>query len=273
MYRGCDRKTGALLAALFICAVTRCGVAAGDELPKLTLRGAHITEADAVFERKWFVFFGLVNAYPKLESEKLVDKYFNPAMRLLAPGFDDVRTISDLRDDHLIWPPTIGVGRTLTKRWAILMQGGYSAGKVRTKAVDASWLLFPLATDFEIYRSALYVGIGLDYFPFGMPIQKDYAGWGERLRAARPALGVRVTLTHASFKAKIKVGFRPLGNLVNLELRDSWTLPSINTNVGLDIPLSKRNTISLNAGVNFFFDEKEDFEGTAFTITWKHFLK
>ena len=63
--------------------------------------------------RKWFLHFGAANAYPKMESEKLVD-YYDGMMKALAPGYDDVKTIGDLRDQHLLWPPQIGFGVVLS---------------------------------------------------------------------------------------------------------------------------------------------------------------
>lgn len=222
---------------------------------------------------RWFLLFAGVNAHPKLESEKLLDDLFDPAMRLLAPTFDDVRTIGDLRDDFILWPPHVGVGRILSDRWAVFVQAGYTAGKVRTKDNDTSILLLPLHTDVEIKRGALYAGVGADYFPFGMVELRKYDGVMERLRAARPALGARLTWTRATYRAKVKVGFGPFPNLINLELSDKWLLPSVNTNLGLDVPLNKRSALTFNAGYNFFFDQESDFEGPAFTVGWKRFFR
>lgn len=239
-----------------------------------SLRGADSSPPNAFdgFDRRWFMLYATVNTYPELQREQLISKYFNPAMRFFAPTFENVRTISDLRDEHLLWVPHIGIGRALSPHWAFFVQGGYSGGKVRTNAINPSLLLFPLSTDLEIRRDALYAGVALDYFPFGMPVLREYDGVWSRLIAARPSFGARLTVTRASFRAKVKVGFRPFGNLVSLRLEDAWVLPSVNTNVGLDVPISKRGALSFNAGVNFFFEEEQDFEGTAFTIAWKHFL-
>ena len=103
---------------------------------------------------KWFVKFAAVNAYPKMESEKPIETLFNPAMRLLAPRFDDVRTVSKFRDKGRLWPPHAGFGRVLSERWVLSFQGGYVIGKVRTKANDASRFRLPLHTDLEIKRGA-----------------------------------------------------------------------------------------------------------------------
>jgi hypothetical protein len=130
----------------------------------------------------------------------------------------------------------------------------------------------PLHTDFEIHRSALFAGVGLDYFPWGMAEQRDYDGLGDRLSNIRPFLGTRLTWTHATFRAKAKLGLVPLPNFVNLELGDSWTLPSATIVGGFDLPLSQDTTLTVNAGYNHFWDQEFDFEGYAFTIQWRRYF-
>ncbi|MFO7975041.1 MAG: hypothetical protein R6V12_10455 [Candidatus Hydrogenedentota bacterium] len=221
---------------------------------------------------KWFFLFALVNTYPKLDSEKPIDRFFNPAMRFLAPSFDDVYTISDLRDDHLIWPPHIGIGRVLSRRWSLFFQCGYASGKVRTKATDPSILLFPLHTDFEIQRGAAYAGVGLDFFPLGQVEQKKYTTWRERFLGTKPVIGFRYTGTYALYDAKVKVGFVPFGNILSLKLDDAWWVSSVNANIGLDMPITRRTHLTCNAGYNFFFNRAYDFEGSAYTLGIKRYF-
>src|SRR5690606_27643044 len=123
-----------------------------------------------------------------------------------------------------------------------------------------SILLLPLHTDFEIQRSALFAGVGLDYFPWGMPEQRAYTGIRSRVAGARPFLGTRLTWTYATYDAKVKLGFRPLPNLISLELSDAWTLPSLSVVGGIDLPLSRKASFTVNAGYNFFWDQEYDFE-------------
>ena len=222
--------------------------------------------------RDWYFFVAAVNVYPGLESEELINKTLEPVLRTLSPGHEGVYTVSDLRDDHGLWPPHIGVGRNLNEKWSMFLEAGYTAGKVRTKNDRRSILLLPLHTDFEIHRSAKFVGVGLDYFPWGMAEQRTYDGLGDRLSNIRPFLGTRLTWTHATFRAKAKLGLAPLPNFLNLELGDSWTLPSATIVGGLDLPLSQDTTLTVNAGYNHFWDQEFDFEGYAFTIQWRRYI-
>jgi hypothetical protein len=224
-------------------------------------------------ERRWFLMFAMVNSYPLLESEDFVYDLFNPAMRFLAPGFDNVDTVGTLRDDHILWVPYLGIGRKMSKRWTLFFQGGYAAGKVRTKADDISLLLLPLHTDFEIQRGSLYFGPGVDFFPWGLPEQRDYDGVMDRLRNTRLCVGTRVMWTYATYRAKVKAGLKPFPNILNLELDDSWFIPSVNINVGADIPLNKQSSFFVNAGYNYFDTQDFDFEGPSYTVGLKWFFR
>ncbi len=222
---------------------------------------------------RWFTLPALINVYPKLESETLIRKYFNPAMRLLAPGFEDVRTISSLCDEHLLWVPDAAFGYVVSPRWALYLHFGYSGGKVRTKADNTSLLLLPLHTDFEIYRSSSYIGLCADLFPWGMPERRPYASLRERLSNIRPSIGFRLTENYAGYKVKAKAGLTNFTKFLNLDLKEYWWVTTYNMNIGVDIPVNECNALVLNAGYNISFSRGYDFDGMAFTVGWKHYFR
>jgi len=273
------RQIFRVIAVLALANTCFWSIAAGDDaLPPsqipLTEDNLVQSDPDKAENSPWFFLLGFTNAHPKIQSEQLIDRYFNSTMSFLSPTYDDVLTVGDLRDSGLLWVPYIGVGRVMSPRWAVFAQVGYAAGKVRTKADDPSILVLPLHTDFEIKRGALYGGIGADYFPFGMPELKEYDGIMDRLRGSKLNIGPRLTWTNATYKAKVKVGFKPFDNLVDYTESDEWMLPSASANIGVDVPITKRSQLSFNASYNRFFDERDDFEGPSYTIIWKrHFGK
>ena len=57
--------------------------------------------------RRWFVLVGLVNVYPRLEREQLIKDILDPVIGTMAPGYRGTKTFTDMRDDHLMWPPQI----------------------------------------------------------------------------------------------------------------------------------------------------------------------
>lgn len=246
-------------------------------LPRAAAAGEPESEAAPVADEgktlNWYYFVAAVNVYPRLESEDLIYNIFEPILEGLSPGHRGVHTIGDLRDDHLLWPPHLGLGVNLNPHWSLFVEAGYTSGKVRTQVDRPSILLLPLHTDFEIQRSALFTGIGLDYFPWAMPAQHEYGGLRSRLAGARPFLGTRLTWTYATYDAKVKLGFRPFPNLVNLKFDDAWALPSFTVVGGVDIPLTRYTTLTFNCGYNFFWDREFDFEGYAFTVQWRRYFK
>ncbi len=238
----------------------------------LQLRGTEaLLEAQDDAPRRWFVLVGMVNVYPRLRREQLINDVLDPAIRTLAPGYRGTRTFSDMRDEGLLWPPQIAVGRVLSDRFALSVHLGYSEGAVRTDKRNPSILFgIPLHSHVRVRRYAAYVGLDLDYYPWGMAELKEYPNWGARLRAARPTLGARYTWTRAGFDARVRLGLGPFRELLKVKLNDDWTLPNITVVAGVDVPVNARNALIFNAGYNFFWKEKQDFAGTAFTIGWRY---
>lgn len=221
-------------------------------------------------EYRWYALLCMANAYPGLESEKLIGNLFDPIMRGIAPDIESVNTFSYMRDHHQLWVPNVGVGYNVSRRLSLFLQLGYGSGPVRTKDSAPSLLLIPLHLVFEMKRSAFTVTPGLDYFPFGMVEQRDYRGLKERLCAIRPMLGVRVPWTHAGYTARGTIGLGPAKKILDMKLGNSWDLWSTNVNLGFDVPVSRRNQVNVNLGRSFFFGQDKDFGGTVFSVTWKH---
>ena len=233
---------------------------------------AEADKAPSLAPRKWYFFVAAVNVYPALESEEIIGDLVEPILDVVAPRHEGIDTISELRDNHLLWPPHLWLGYNLNDKWSVFLEAGYTAGKVRTRDDTASLLLLPIHTDFEIFRSALFGGVGLDFFPWGMPEQREYDGLGDRLTSIRPFLGTRFTWTYATYRVKAKFGVHPLPNLVNIELSDAWGLPSATIVGGFDFPLSKVTTLTVNAGYNHFWDQDFDFEGYGLTVQWRRYF-
>lgn len=222
--------------------------------------------------RRWYLFLGAINAYPRLESEGLIRRYFDPAMRLIAPGHENVTTVSTMRDLALIWQPQVGVGYVVNDHLSVAVQAGYMEGKVRTKQTRRSILLLPLHTDFEIRRGAAFIGIGADVHPLGMAPLTSHDTWAERFRGIRPTLGGRMTWTYALFKARVRVGLEPFDN-VGISLSDYWFIPSFGANAGFTMPLRENRQIAANFGYNWFLRERRDFNAWSLSMEWRHYFR
>ncbi len=213
------------------------------------------------------------NLYPKLEDEELISRFFDAPMGAVTFGYRNVKTFGDTRDDSMMWAPQIGLGKDISDRWTVMFMVGYSAGRVRTKGTYLSVLLLPLHVDFEMTRGGVYAVLGADYYPFGMPERRVYSGLWNRLRAAKPVMGARVSWAYNTFDAKIKVGPYPFPNIINTKLSMGWSIQNFYPNIGVEIPTGKRSTIAFTGSYNFATDERQNLSGPAFNITWRYYLK
>ncbi|HIJ66011.1 MAG TPA: hypothetical protein HPP77_08670 [Candidatus Hydrogenedentes bacterium] len=222
---------------------------------------------------EWYFYTGNVNVHPRLDdAEKEIDRMINRRFRLFAPGFDDIRTFSDQRDDMMIWNGLIGVGRTLSRHWDFFFQAGYAAGKVRTEATDLSIFLIPLQTDITLERSSAFVGPGLAFYPRGMSRRAKYDSFAGRLKQAKPFVATTLAFNYLTFDADVKAGFVPLGGLIRQKESRRWRPWNAGLSLGADIPLTKKTVLSTNAQYSFFFDEGGDFSGPAFNFYCKRFF-
>jgi hypothetical protein len=196
----------------------------------------------------------------------------NRPFRFLAPGFEDVRTFADQRDDFMIWCPFVGVGKTLSKRWDAFAQAGYARGEVRTKASDPSILLLPLHTDVTFERSSFFAGPGLAFYPTGMPERQKFDSVLQRLKAAKPFVATTLSWNYLTFDANVHAGVGPLRKLVEKKECKEWDLWSLGLTVGLDVPTTTRSAVSVNLQYNRFLDHSGDFSGPALNVYWKKFF-
>lgn len=253
----------------FFCCALADGLEEVDTDVKLEL---HDPSADEPNEARWFWHLGVTSAFPRIESEKLVSKLYDPIMRGLAPGYDDVTLIGDYRDMGLLLAPQIGLGRRVGDHLTFTVHGGWAGGKVRTVQDTRTWLfLLPFHNDFEIYRSSAYVDIAVDAYPFGHPKLLDYESWRERFKAARPKVALSTTLLEADYKAKVRIGFGNVLPNIGIDLTDKWYLQSYKTRVGLEVPINRRNVLSFDAAYNWFEDLQYDFNGPIFSVIWQHY--
>ena len=219
----------------------------------------------------WYFFNGSTNSHPRLhKADKLIDQQLNTPFRLIAPGFDDVKTFTDQADDFMIWSPFVGIGRKFGNHWDVFFQIGGSAGTVRTKSDDTSIVLLPFHADVTIKRSNLFIGPGVAWFPFGFSRNKPKMTWGERFHGTRPYLTATFSWNRMTYEGDVKAGIRPFGNFIQNKQEDTWHPFSSNLGAGVDVPLTKRTTLSLNGQWSFMYDYGEDFSGPNIGIFVKH---
>lgn len=231
------------------------------------------SETPAEEDSGWYFFNGNSNNHPRLNTASSeIDANINQTLRLILPAFDDVTTFSDQRDDFMIMTPFIGVGKVLSPKWDAFFQTGYSAGKVRTEATDFSILLIPFHTDVELERSTFFASLGLIHFPCGMAERAKGRTIGKRFRQAKPYVGGTLNWNYLTFDARIKAGPVPLTNIIRFNQTRHWRPWSVGFLAGLDIPMTRRGVLSINAQYTAFIDYGDDFSGPTFNVFWKRFF-
>ncbi len=223
--------------------------------------------------KRWYLIIGSGNNHPRLKSaSKQIDTQVNQTLRLAAPGFDDVRTLADQRDEFGIWTPYLGIGRTLSSHWDLFFQSGYSAGGVRTDTSDTSIILLPLHTDVRFDRSSFFAGLGLGYYPFGMTERRKYESIGDRLKSAKPFVVSTLNWNYLTFDADVRVGLGPFQELFRIKLDEKWSSWSTGLSLGVDVPVTKNTVFAMNAQYNHFFTNSDDFSGPSANFYWKYYF-
>jgi hypothetical protein len=223
---------------------------------------------------RWYVGFGLINAYPHMKSERIINDWVEPGLNFLAPNFGEFNTFGDIRDKGLFLPPQFVFGRNVGKRWSFGMHGGYSSGTLRTNKSKASILLgLPIHVDVELTRYAWYFGLDADYYPFGRSELRPYRNWYKRIRAIKPRLSLSYTWTYAGYRAHAKAGIGWPQSLLNIRLSQQWFAAATNPSVGFDIPIGPRDSLSFGVGRTYFPEYSHDFAGWNATLSWRHFFR
>ncbi len=218
----------------------------------------------------WYFCIGNSNNHPKLhDASNKIDREINDVFRTMAPGFDDVKTFSDQRDDLMIWTPFVILGKSVSDRWNVFLQMGYTQGYVRSKADDMSLVLLPLHTDVRFDRSTFYAGLGTEFFPWGMPESREYHGLKDRLVNAKPLIGGTFCWNYLTADCDVKAGLKPFGNFINIEEHEVWRTTNIAALTGVAIPVNESTNLFFNASYNFFLKYGDDFSGPSFSSFWQ----
>jgi len=222
---------------------------------------------------KWYLSVGATNCYPRLQGvEKQVHHQINDMFHLMAPGFEDAKTFTEMRDDGMLWVPEIGLGRVLTPRWVVFARVGYIEGAARTKADNTSLILRPLHTDVKLHVSYFFAGAGAAFYPWGVPELRAYESVWDRVRNVRPFIAGSVGRARVKAYADVHFGLKPYDSVFRAGRRVGWSPWEGELSGGLQVPLTKATSLSLDLSYRTFSSGREDLNGLAAGIRWQwHF--
>ncbi|MDX9973840.1 MAG: hypothetical protein RBU21_12730 [FCB group bacterium] len=227
---------------------------------------------EAEFEKRWQIFFGAVNLWPKLEeSEGKVDKLMNNGLGRLLPRWEEPRTFKDWRDDVMLWEFQMGVSRDINPNWSWYWAfGGVYGYQPNEKRYHP--LGIPLKIGVEFERKVLFTSTGIDYYPWGKPELPEGAGHAvmPRLRAAKPYVELFVTYVDLLGRADVTFHLPGIGKFAHYQDKARYDLIGIGPRIGLDIPLTEKDSLSFAVNPILFTSHQDEFDNISIATFVRH---
>jgi len=261
------------LIVLFFCPFVRAG--SPPEKDKSLDQAAKLVESPQTKDKSpWYLIVGISNVWPRLEeSEHEINRDINSRMRLLLPRWNEPETFADWRDEMKLWDLQVGVGRHLAPKWSAFGVVGGIMGIARTRNG-----YFPLGLPIQVYtkfeRKVWFLASGLDYYPWGKaefpkesPRQNPIA---RRLFAAKPFVEAAGGYVNVYTVGQVKIELPFNYDLAKIKHAEYYDLFYVSPRLGVDIPLSENNQLSLMAGYLFFTRHPDEFSSATYYLTFKH---
>lgn len=268
--RACSAFPAIMLSLLVMggwCSAAEKGVEAQ---PKAAAGGADAT--DEAWTNRWFVVWGPANVHAQLwESENQINHQINGTLGLIIPGWERPTTFRDWSDDMLLWDFHFGAGRDLGPKFSWFVDVGGVLGTIKT--ADNYWLVAPLDSRVAFSRTVWFVAAGMDFYLFGKPrLVKTDKGCGllQALKATRPYIEFAAGHVHANEAAKVrlKISGTNLGFSKDEFLHHD--VDYVSPRVGVEMPVTENDSISLQAGYLFFDRHASDFNNLSVYLLHKH---
>jgi len=268
----CGRAAAVLAAWFFVVIAAAHGAEASapgaDAKP-----GAPAAESDSEEGRYrgWQVFVAAANLWPRLdETEAKIDRLINNGVGRLCPRWEEPRTFSDWRDDGMLWDFQLGVGRDIADKWTWYAAAGGAFGhQPNSHRYFPLGLPMKIGVDFD--RSAWFVTSGLDYYPWGVPeYPEDGPSILACLRAAKPYVEGAIGYVYLKGRAECSFALPLLGEFAHYQDKAQYDLFYLSPRLGVDIPVSKRNSVSVAAGPLLFTTHEHEFNNVSIYTVLRH---
>lgn len=222
----------------------------------------------------WFLFLAASNLHPKLdETEDLIEKLINNGLGSVCPRWEDPETFSDWRDEFRLWEVMAGVGYHLSPKWAWYIATGFVRGTTQ-KETNMFPLFLPVKTEVEFTRSVIFITSGLDYYPWGKsvlpPKREGESRIMRRLRGARPYGELATGYVHIRTKAPVTIANLGGENLIRYNKTAVYDMTYLSPRLGVDFPLTDRDTFAFQAGYLFFDKHKDEYNNASYYFIYKH---
>jgi hypothetical protein len=224
------------------------------------------------YEKHWYLSVGTSNHHPKLkESEAQIDEEVNGLFGLL-PRWKNPTTFEDWADDFKLWDVAVGIGRDITPRtsWGVWMGG--AGATIKTKARYGI-----LDTDIRFSRASAFLTVQGYVYPWGKPeLQDDSAiGLGQHMAASlkgtRPYGTLAAGYLFVRAKGDVRLDLPVVGRVFRQKQVENHHMRIISPKIGVEIPVSRDNTLTLEAAYNMVGPHHEnEYDGASYFVGVKH---
>ena len=224
------------------------------------------------YVRHWYFAFGSSNFHPRLEeSEAKIDRQVNDLVGWLPPWKNPI-TFKDWADDFKLWDVTFGVGRDFTPRtsWMIWTGGA-------TAHIENHERYGPLTTDIGFKRFTAFLTVQGYCYPWGKVDHETVTGEQGFKRAkatlanTKPYFSLATGYVYMHADADGRFNLPLVGTILRQTDEYDHHLFHVSPRVGVELPLSKNNSLTME-GLYYFFgpEHGDEYNGPSVNFMFKH---
>ena len=224
------------------------------------------------WRNRWSIFWGLANVHARLqESESEINHQLNDTFGRIIPGWERPTTFKNWSNEFKLWDAHVGVGRDINEQWSWFVDVGGIIGTVRNN--ETYHIPIPLKADIDFSRLLWFAAAGVDYYPWGKPcLARSQAAcmFLRCLAATKPF--VELAAGHVDAKESADVKFSIPNTLARFKQRQDLhhEVNYISPRIGIETPLGKNDSVSLQAGYLFFDSHAIDFNNLSIYFLHHH---
>ncbi len=227
-------------------------------------------EEAAPYARRWYAAIGASNFHPGLrESEARIDRELNKPLGWL-PFWKEPTTSRDRRNRFLLWGISFGIGRDITPRTSWMFWTGGAWGTIENKERYGL-----VRTDIPLSRGGAALSLEGYFYPWG---KVDYASQTnargtERavaaLANAKPYLALASGYSFVRNEATGRFKLPLVGTFFQQTEKYDHHMMQISPRIGVELPLSPRNSFTAEGGYYFFSSHRREYNGPFLTMTFR----
>jgi len=232
--------------------------------------------SDADVSSKWQIFFAAANVYPGLEeSESKIDKMINGGLGVLFYNWNEPTTFKDWGEEGRLWDFQVGIARRLNEKWSCYAATGGTLGLIENGNNYWTWLApIPMKVETDFERKLWFLTTGLDYYFMGRPElperREGEMGLVRCLRGAKPYAEMATGYINLKSRAMVRLKAPVVGQFLGYEDATRYDLFYLSPRLGVDIPVTKRDSVSFAAGYLFFTNHTKEYDNTSIYAIYRH---